>query len=59
MILSYRGLKYNSYANFLTTVDSGIIGKYRGNTYRIQQRIAVPSQPYELQYRGVAYSKLC
>lgn len=54
-MLSYRGLKYNSAASHFATIDSRITAKYRGVPYRVQQRVAVPALPYELQYRGVAY----
>lgn len=54
-MLSYRGLRYKSTTTHFATIDSGITAKYRGLTYRVQQRVAVPAIPYELQYRGVAY----
>jgi hypothetical protein len=56
MQLSFRGLKYEIPASHVSTSESEIVARYRGNTYKLRWCIEVPKQPlYELKYRGTSY----
>lgn len=59
MKLKYRGIAYDCNPTKVTTVESGVGGKYRGVSWR--QRIPLLAQvdepSIELKYRGVPYRK--
>lgn len=59
MKLKYRGVAYDYNPTKVTTVESGVGGKYRGLPW--QQRIPLITQvdepSVELKYRGVTYRK--
>ncbi len=59
MKLKYRGVAYDYHPTEITTVESGVGGKYRGVPW--QQRIPLITQvdrpSIGLKYRGVSYRK--
>jgi hypothetical protein len=57
MRLSYRGNSYNLESVPVSMVESGITGRYRGQTFRFShpRRVPVPQPILNLKYRGVAY----
>lgn len=57
MKLTYRGVPYNATPAQAKTAETGLTGKYRGQTVRFHkvQELTVPQPVLQLQYRGVAY----
>ena len=56
MNLSYRGARYNTSANNVTTAETGVKAQFRGNEYTIRQPLQPASRANaSLTYRGVAY----
>ena len=60
MRLQYRGNSYEYNPQSIETVESEIMAKYRGATYKIKQpvNLAVPDSAVNLRFRGVGYMVL-
>jgi Domain of unknown function (DUF4278) len=58
MKLTYRGVAYEHNPPAIDMVEGEIVGKYRGQPWRIEypRHIPVPQPAADLKYRGVAYS---
>ncbi|HAA27187.1 MAG TPA: DUF4278 domain-containing protein [Cyanobacteria bacterium UBA8553] len=58
MKLHYRGLSYESHSENIETIETGVTGIFRGQTYQIRRPLVEAcSQPHmNLKYRGIAYT---
>lgn len=55
MTLTFLGQRYESTCNELTSVETDLTGKYRGNPVKISAaRVATPAH-VRLTYRGASY----
>jgi len=57
MKLSYRGINYDRTPSTVETIESSVVGKYRGKTLRLHHARQTPAAK-KIQgrvYRGVAY----
>lgn len=57
MKLSYRGASYDYNPPILDMGETGVVGKYRGQSYAFTypRHVPVPQPAFELKYRGVAH----
>ena len=57
MKFTYRGVSYEHQPATLETIDTGIIGKYRGvkSQFRRRQSILIPNSSFRLKYRGLMH----
>ncbi len=56
MQLTYRGFQYNVESSASETVESDMVGLYRGVPHSIPaMKQGVTRQPHKLSYRGVQY----
>lgn len=58
MKLQYRGQSYESHPQIIDTIETGVTGIFRGQTYQVHRLLGETcSQPHmNLKYRGVAYT---
>jgi|GEM_PF-5012071 len=57
MKFTYRGVSYERQPHTLETIETGVIGKYRGvkSPFRRRKSILIPNSSFRLKYRGLMY----
>ncbi|WP_088891285.1 DUF4278 domain-containing protein [Leptolyngbya ohadii] len=59
MKLSYRGAEYEPELATVETIDRGVVGHYRGQSYGVRYPRHIPAQPVNtLTYRGITYATM-